>query len=281
MWWQILFWVLLVPCLIILGIIYGTSKKLYKLFYVLATFTYVITIAYVIDVYNLDRNWILSLLTLSAILMILLGYQLTRKKEKPAKRPRSTRQNLAVLCALLVVMLLLIIVAALNLGAQRDVNVVASVSRASLVFSDATSDPQEFPTIANLTYRNAFLIPYVVPDQYFLACWYNSATQEYSSEQLQVMVNGQNTYGPSSESFEEVAAGETLQRRLAIGQQGVVPMGVKGEVNMSAQQEVLNAYQQYDFLVLVASTDPIPDCAAIEQQRAKSQLSLDEQIPLK
>jgi hypothetical protein len=279
MWWQIIFWALLVPCLIVLGIVYGTSKKLYKLFYILATFTYVITIAYVIDVYELGRNWILGLLTFSAVLMILLGYRLTRKDEGKVKRPAPTRRPLAAVLLILGLMLVFIIVSAFNLGARRDVSVVQGVSRGALLFSDVKGYPQTFTTVANLTYTNSFIIPYVVPDQYFIACWYDSAKQEYSPEQFQVMVNGQYATGPSN-PFDEVSAGGTVQRRVDVGQQFVVPVDTKGAMNESARQEVVSHYRQYDFLVLVASADPIAGCADVERQRQKGRLSLDREIPL-
>jgi hypothetical protein len=278
-WWQIIFWALLVPCLIVLGIVYGTSKKLYKLFYILATFTYVITIAYVIDVYELDRNWILGLLTFSAVLMILLGYRLTRKDEGRTKRPTPTRRPLTAVLIILGLMLILIIVSALNLGARRDVSVAQGVSREELLFSDAKGYPQTFPTVANLTYTNSFIIPYVVPDQYFIACWYDSAKREYAPEQPQVMLNGQYAYGPSNQ-FDEVSAGETVQRRVDVGQQFVAPVDPKGAVNETARQEVVGRYRQYDFLVLVASSDPIAGCADVERQRQKGRLTLYQEIPL-
>ena len=281
MFWQIIFWALLVPVLIVLGIIYGTSKRLYKLFYILATFTYVITIAYVIDVYDLDRNWILSLLTFSAILMILLGYRLTRKEDGPKRRLKPTNRNLVILIAILVLMLLLIIVSALNPGARRDVVVVPGISREALLVSDA-GYPPPFPSVANITYQNMFLFPYVIPDQYFVACWYNTAQQLYSTnDQLQVQVNGQFNYGPSSGvQFDEVARGQTVQRTLSLGQQLPLPVDVKGYVNESARQEAFSRFKEYDAVILAASSDPFNGCTNVEQQRSKGRLSLYEQIPL-
>jgi len=281
MFWQILFWVLLVPTLIVLGIIYGTSKRLYKLFYILATFTYVITIAYVIDVFDLGRNWILGLLTFSAILMILLGYRLTRKGEEPKRRPQPTRRNLALLFVILAAMLLLIVVAALNLGATRDVTIAKSVSREAIVVGDGKGYQPLLLTIANFTYANSFIVPYVVPDHYFAACWYDSAKQEFSSEELQVQVNGQYAPGMTIDPFDEVMVGTTVKRRIDAGQSFYpVPVDAKGVVNETARREALSRYLQYDAIVLAASSDPFNGCANIAQQRQKGRLTLYKEIPL-
>ena len=80
-WAPVVFWVLLIPLIIVLLIVYLRSKQLYRLLYILAVFTYAMTIMYWIDVYQLGRNSIIGLLVLSSLLMILIG-RLFHKNEK-------------------------------------------------------------------------------------------------------------------------------------------------------------------------------------------------------
>ncbi|HLC32813.1 MAG TPA: hypothetical protein VJJ82_03235 [Candidatus Nanoarchaeia archaeon] len=80
MWVQIVFWVLLVPLLILLFAVYFKSRKLYRLFYILSVFTYTMLVMYLIDAYALGRNAILGLLAFSAVLMMFLGYYFRGKK---------------------------------------------------------------------------------------------------------------------------------------------------------------------------------------------------------
>ncbi|MBS3124912.1 hypothetical protein J4211_01505 [Candidatus Woesearchaeota archaeon] len=80
MWAEIVFWVLLVPLLILLFVVYLKSRQLYRLFYILSVFTYSMLVMYLIDAYSLGRNWILGLLAFSALLMMFLGYYFRGKK---------------------------------------------------------------------------------------------------------------------------------------------------------------------------------------------------------
>ncbi|MBI5872227.1 hypothetical protein HZB88_04045 [archaeon] len=83
-WYIATFFVLLLPLLIVLGIVYAAMKKLYPLMWILAVFTYINTVTYSIGAYNLGENGILALLSFSAILMIGFGMYIAylRKKGK-------------------------------------------------------------------------------------------------------------------------------------------------------------------------------------------------------
>ena len=81
---EVVFWILLVPLVITLLVMYIRSKKLYRLFYLLSIFTYAMLILYVIDAYELGANAIILLLVVSAILMILIGY--FKFRNEPKKR---------------------------------------------------------------------------------------------------------------------------------------------------------------------------------------------------
>lgn len=77
-WAPIVFWILLVPLLIVLLIVYLKSKQLYRLVYIISVFTYAMTIMYWIDAYQLGRNAIVGLLLVSSLLMIYLGYRMKK-----------------------------------------------------------------------------------------------------------------------------------------------------------------------------------------------------------
>ncbi len=65
--------------LIVAIILYAMKRKWYPLMYLISIALYIFTIAFVIDVFDLSRNWILLLLALSAVIMILLGLYLSKK----------------------------------------------------------------------------------------------------------------------------------------------------------------------------------------------------------
>jgi len=80
-WAPVVFWILLVPLLIIMLIVYLRSKRLYRLLYITSVFTYAMTIMYFIDAYSLGRNAIIGLLLLSSLLMIYLGYWMRKQRK--------------------------------------------------------------------------------------------------------------------------------------------------------------------------------------------------------
>lgn len=269
MWWQVLFWALLVPVLIVLGIIYGTNKKLYKLFQVLATFTYVITVAYVIDVFSLGRNWVLGLLVFSAILMIAMGYSLTR----PRKQKKRSKAYLYGLGALLVVMLLLIVLGSLRSGLIRDEAIVQSLPRSVLVTEGKM--PEQGFSVGSITYTNTFPLPIVSPDQYFVACLHDAQQDAPYYIDLQVRVNGKYRYEEYQEPFTEVMPGETKTLQLAISG---APLPVRPEtVNATTGTDL---YRQYDALLLASSSDTALSCETLVESKARGILILNRSISL-
>ncbi|MBS3147786.1 hypothetical protein J4219_02795 [Candidatus Woesearchaeota archaeon] len=86
MWVEVVFWILVVPLLILSLVVYARSKRLYKIMYILSVFTYSMLIMYPIDAYDLGRNAILGLLAFSAVLMMLVGYHFHKTPQKKRKR---------------------------------------------------------------------------------------------------------------------------------------------------------------------------------------------------
>jgi len=279
--WQPLFWGLLAPCLIILGIMYGTTKKVYKLFYILSLFVYIITIAYIIDVFDLGRNWILGLLTFSAFLMIFIAYWLSKKgddRPKKAKKLSPTKRPLWTVGGILAVMLLVIIVSGLNMNVERDVSIVPSLERSKLLLTTEKSDqipPALTVELANFTYTNGFFLPVVVEDQYFLTCWYDTTKEQAAPDWLQTQVNGQqNTYQDFNEPMTEVAAGETLTLKVTVT--GTSYYAPKETAPIGSN------YDQYDAIVLATFNDQTNiDCTRLASLKESDKLVSYTIIPLK
>jgi len=93
MWAEVVFWILIVPLLIALFIIYIKSKRMYRLMYILSVFTYSMTIMYTIDAYDLGKNPILGLLAFSAALMMLIGYHFHKPLQPPFSQPSKRRKR--------------------------------------------------------------------------------------------------------------------------------------------------------------------------------------------
>lgn len=88
MWATVVFWLLIIPLLVVLLAVYIKSKRFYRLMYILSVFTYSMLIMYSIDAYDLGKNAILGLLALSAAIMMYLGYHFHSTSKKPKKRKR-------------------------------------------------------------------------------------------------------------------------------------------------------------------------------------------------
>ncbi|MBS1266678.1 MAG: hypothetical protein MAG795_00646 [Candidatus Woesearchaeota archaeon] len=81
-WYPILghgiFWI----GLIIAIILYIVKRKWHPILYLISVSLYIFTIGFVIDVFDLSKDWILLLLAFSAAVMIGLGVYLSKKSKK-------------------------------------------------------------------------------------------------------------------------------------------------------------------------------------------------------
>ncbi len=81
-WYPILggavFWFSLVAAIII----YIIKRRFYPIMYLISVALYIFTVGFVIDVFDLSKNWILLLLAFSSLVMILLGWYLSGKPQK-------------------------------------------------------------------------------------------------------------------------------------------------------------------------------------------------------
>ena len=71
-----IFWIGLVSAIIL----YAIKRKWFPIFYLISVCLYIFTVGFVIDVYELKKNGILTILALSTIIMIGVGFYLSKKK---------------------------------------------------------------------------------------------------------------------------------------------------------------------------------------------------------
>ncbi len=121
-WAPIVFWILLVPLLIVMLIVYLRSRQFFRLVYILSVFTYAMTIMYWIDAYRLGRNAIVGLLVVSSLLMIGLGF-IMRKKTVQTTRGK----NVGIAVACLVLIAIIVTLSALPIGWQITKQAAQSV----------------------------------------------------------------------------------------------------------------------------------------------------------
>lgn len=181
-WAPIVFWVLLVPLLIVMLIVYLRSKKFSRLVFILSVFTYAMTVMYWIDAYKLGRNAIVGLLVASSILMMYLGWRMHKEKQKKTNSTRSAK--LAALC--MVIIAIIVAISAAPIGWN-----VSGIAARSVRLSDIQpileegqpSYPTSFP-IYTMTITNNF-----IPRQFELpqasVCLYN--TEKKSATNANVM----------------------------------------------------------------------------------------------
>lgn len=72
------FWLALVVAIIL----FAVKRKWYPLAFLISVSLYIFTIGFVIDVFDLSKNWILSLLAFSTLIMLGLGFYLSKDSKK-------------------------------------------------------------------------------------------------------------------------------------------------------------------------------------------------------
>lgn len=68
--------------LIVAIVLYAIKRKFYPVMYLVSIATYIFTIGFVIDAFDLNKNWVLLLLALSAIIFMVLGWYFGKKFSK-------------------------------------------------------------------------------------------------------------------------------------------------------------------------------------------------------
>ncbi len=73
-----IFWVSLIVSIIL----YAVKRKWYPIMYLISIALYIFTLCFVIDVFELSKNWILLLLAFSALVMIYIGFYISKLIKK-------------------------------------------------------------------------------------------------------------------------------------------------------------------------------------------------------
>lgn len=197
-WWMVVFWLLLIPLIIVEIIVYLMSKKFYWLVYALAIFTYVISVCYMVDVFDMGKNAIILILLASAALMFVVGRQIGKKAKRQSRVSKCSRNALLALGAVLIVVFVVSVV----FGRLQETVVPAASVAAEKIVINNPKDQGPYPangvTVMTMSYANGFILPVPVKQEYYRVC----LVMESGSVQL-----GQ--YYADSDRFNEVPARST------------------------------------------------------------------------
>ncbi|HLD18905.1 MAG TPA: hypothetical protein VJB90_02755 [Candidatus Nanoarchaeia archaeon] len=78
-WYPILGWGVFWIGLVVAIILYAMKRKWYPMMFLISVSLYIFTVGFVIDVFSLNKNVILILLAVSSVLMIGVGYYMSKK----------------------------------------------------------------------------------------------------------------------------------------------------------------------------------------------------------
>lgn len=172
MWWQAVFWLLLLPLIIAEIIIFVKTKRFFWLIYALAIFAYVVAVSYTIDVFDLGRNGVILTLLASAVLMAATGWYLGKGVPKRKDLPKKALWgSIGLLAAMLIIFVVSVIFGRLD----ETLSPVGSVQGDQLltVFNDeGPLRPESSSTVVLLqrTLRNDFILPVPAPSRSYSAC---------------------------------------------------------------------------------------------------------------
>jgi hypothetical protein len=76
-WYPVLGWGIFWIGLIASIILFSIKRKWYPIMYLVAISLYIFTIGFMIDVFEMGKNGIMLMLTISALIMILIGWYLS------------------------------------------------------------------------------------------------------------------------------------------------------------------------------------------------------------
>lgn len=195
-WWFVVFWILLIPLIVIELIIFLKSRKFFWLVFALAVFTYIVAVSYTIDVFDLGRNAIILILLASAALMFIIGRQLGKR---PRKRVAASEKWTTIALSALIV--LLFVISVIFGKAAETTTPVPSLSQSEIVktYNEQKGIDYRDQSVVVLkrTITNNFFLPVPVKQYQYMGC----------------LVTDKGTFNLDPYSYyeqnEEVGAGET------------------------------------------------------------------------
>ena len=172
MWWQAVFWILLIPLVILEVILFLKTKKYSWLLYAVSIFTYVVAVSYTLDVFSMGKNAIILVLLASAALMTLVGKQLGKTVKKKKKY---TKRNVWLAAVTFGIIALIFIVSVIFGQLDESVSPVQSITHDDLVVNTIDKEPRvvnrEGPVILTRTLTNEFFLPVPVPQKLYRICF--------------------------------------------------------------------------------------------------------------
>jgi hypothetical protein len=184
MFWQPVFFILLLPLIVVEIVVFIKTRRLSWLIYALAIFTYVIAVNYTIDVFDLGRNAVILMLFASAALMALVG----RRLRKDASLDTPAARSVAI--ALAAIMLVAIVVSVLFGKGVEELRPVPSVRSTDVIsfYNEQGVDKMPYQdrqvTLADRVITNGFFLPVPARERVFRACLVTTAgAQELGFQQ--------------------------------------------------------------------------------------------------
>jgi len=242
-WAPMVFWVLLVPLLIVMLVVYLRSKKFYRLVYILSVFSYAMLVMYWIDAYRLGRNAVVGLLVASSLLMILIGYMMHKHV---AEKIGGKNVKMAAIC--MIIITIIVTLSAAPIGWTITKNAVASVrlSEVYRVLQEGQPDYGPGPGVPSytITVTNSF-----IPRQYELpqanACLYNSGLRAATDLPVQWDVAEKpSDFGPHLNTVELGKETRTVTLKAMPYIRWKAPPGVPRPAEPAQKEQELEVYDQ-------------------------------------
>ncbi len=239
-WAPIVFWVLLVPLLVVMLVVYLRSKQFYRLVYILSVFTYAMTIMYWIDAYRLGRNAIVGLLVASSLLMIFIGYTMHKKVKK-----KVSQKNWKIATACMIIIGIIVALSASPIGWAVSKQATQSVRLSDVykILEEGQPDYGPGPGVPlySITITNTF-----IPRQYELpqanACLYNTEKKAGTDVPVQWDISEKPLdFGPSLNTVEMGRETKTITlKAMPYTRWKPVPRGAP----VPAKEQELEVYDQ-------------------------------------
>lgn len=170
MWWQVLFWILLIPLVIAEIIIFVKTKRVSWLFYALAIFVYVVSVSYTLDVFDAGRNAVILTLIASAALMAAVGRHLSRETSRKKMNPKA----ITAMIVIFAVMLVAFVVSVIFGRAAEQVVPADSVAREDILVVSERDEPRRLGergvTLLRRELSNSFFLPVPIVRKEYTAC---------------------------------------------------------------------------------------------------------------
>lgn len=230
MWSLVVFWILIIPLIITMLIVYFTGKKLFRLVYILGIFTYAMTVMYAIDAYSLSKNWIIGLLVVSSAVMVYVG-TLFRRKHKKKKKSRQYIGSLACVAIILIITLL----------SGSGIGLIVTETALAEIPKDQIEQNQQI-SVYEVKISNKYF-----PRQYYLprleACFYDEQTRATTFASVRADVEESTFTGDKAVS-------------LGLNEQQTVKYMLNAEIPRPVMKEEGEPKElQYDTLLLMKSED--------------------------